>query len=225
MDSVVTATKRSAARAKPQSYNRSMNGEPKAKRIGVYSGAFDPVHSGHIAFALQAMTAARLDELYFLPERRPQHKQGVEHFGHRVAMLNRAIKPHLQFRVLELEDVSFTVERTLAKLLHRLPAGQLVFLLGSDAAAHITEWPKIERLFKVCELVIGVRSETDLDQTKQLVESWPVLPKATTIFESYASDVSSGKVRDGLRKRQPVAGLLKSVERYSNRHWLYVSFT
>jgi cytidyltransferase-like protein len=60
-------------------------------RIGIYSGTFDPVHAGHMAFALQAMQEAKLDRLYFLPERRPRYKQGVEHFAHRVAMLERAI--------------------------------------------------------------------------------------------------------------------------------------
>src|SRR5581483_3364510 len=86
------------------------------KRIGIYSGVFDPVHAGHIGFALQAVERAGLDKVYFLPERRPYHKQGVEHFGHRVAMLKRATRPHPALSVLELEDISFTVERTLPKL-------------------------------------------------------------------------------------------------------------
>jgi hypothetical protein len=46
------------------------------------------------------------------------------------------------------------------------------------------------------------------------------------MFDSYAPDVSSGIVREALRKGQPaVPGLLTSVERYSDRHWLYVSLT
>jgi nicotinate-nucleotide adenylyltransferase len=69
-------------------------------RIGIYSGTFDPVHSGHISFALQSLKAAKLDKVYFLPERRPRNKQQVEHFGHRVAMLKRAIKPYPEFNVL-----------------------------------------------------------------------------------------------------------------------------
>src|SRR3982751_4027627 len=110
-------------------------------RIGIYAGTFDPVHAGHIAFALQAMERADLDSLCFLPERRARTKQGVEHFGHRVAMLRRATQPHPKFSVLELDDVSFTVERTLPALYKRFPQTQLIFLFGSDAVEQLPNWP------------------------------------------------------------------------------------
>jgi len=76
------------------------------------AGTFNPVHAGHMAFALQSLKEAKLDMIYFLPERQPRHKQGVEHFAHRVAMLQRAIRPYRRFGVLELTDVNFTPERT-----------------------------------------------------------------------------------------------------------------
>src|SRR4051812_40769392 len=84
----------------------------KSKRIGIYAGTFNPVHTGHVAFALQAVKEANLDEVYFVPERQPRGKAGVEHFGHRVAMLKRALRPYKQFDVLELVDVNMTVNRT-----------------------------------------------------------------------------------------------------------------
>ena len=47
-------------------------------RIGIYAGTFDPVHAGHVAFALQSLEAAKLDRVYFLPERRPRGKRQVK---------------------------------------------------------------------------------------------------------------------------------------------------
>src|SRR4051812_33685276 len=126
-------------------------------RIGIYAGTFDPVHAGHVTFALQAMEAAGLDKVYFLPERRPRNKQHVEHFGHRVAMLKRAAQPHPQFEVLELVDVSFSVERTLPKLRQQFADDELVFLFGSDVVVSLQSWPKSELLLKDNELVIGLR--------------------------------------------------------------------
>src|SRR5271170_320213 len=102
----------------------------KTKRIGIYSGTFDPVHSGHVAFALQAMKDARLDLIYFLPERRPRHKQGVAHFAHRIAMLKHAARPYRNFKVMELTDISFLPERTIPKLCREFSGHQLVFLFG-----------------------------------------------------------------------------------------------
>src|ERR1700712_538230 len=101
-------------------------------RIGIYAGTFHPVHAGHITFALQALEAAQLDMVYFMPERRPRHKQQVEHFAHRVAMITRAAKPYQYFDVLEFVDVNFSIERTLPALQQRFAGDELVFLFGSD---------------------------------------------------------------------------------------------
>jgi len=194
-----------------------------ADRIGIYAGTFDPVHAGHVTFALQALKAANLDKLYFLPERRPRGKQHVEHFGHRVAMLRRASAPHRQFEVLELVDVSFSVERTLPRLQRQFKNSELVFLFGSDVLPGLQDWPKADLLLANAELVIGLRHQDDRDSVHRIIEAWPTQPKALTMFASYAPDVSSGRVREALRQRKPADGLLTSVERYSDRHWLYVS--
>jgi nicotinate-nucleotide adenylyltransferase len=193
------------------------------KRIGIYSGTFDPVHAGHVGFALQAMQSAGLDAVFFLPERRPRGKAGVEHFGHRVAMLRRAVKPYQNLGVLELEDVGFSIATTLPRLRTRFPKAELVFLVGSDVATHMQVWPNVEQLFKQSELVVGVRSGSDIAVMKEQVSGWRLQPLQTMVIESHAAAVSSGLIRDALRKRTYVPGLLKSVERYSNRNWLYVS--
>lgn len=192
-------------------------------RIGIYAGTFDPVHAGHVTFALQSLKAAKLDKIYFLPERRPRSKQHVEHFGHRVAMLKRALQPHSALSVIELVDVSFSVEKTLPKLNRRFPSTQLVFLFGSDVVSGLQAWPKAERLLAGHELVIGLRHQENRQEMHKIVENWPVQPPAVTIFPSYAPEVSSGRIREALRLRKKAPGVLKSVERYSDRNWLYVS--
>jgi nicotinate-nucleotide adenylyltransferase len=192
-------------------------------RIGIYAGTFNPVHTGHVTFALQAVQAAQLDKVYFLPERRPRSKQHVEHFGHRVAMLKRALQPHPQLKVLELVDVSFSIEKTLPKLKKQFADNQLIFLFGSDVVPGLQDWPKAERLLADHELVIGLRHQESRENVHKLVEGWPAKPKAVIIFPSYAPEVSSGRIREALRLRKKAPGVLKSVERYSDSNWLYVS--
>ncbi|HSW37824.1 MAG TPA: nicotinate (nicotinamide) nucleotide adenylyltransferase [Candidatus Saccharimonadales bacterium] len=193
------------------------------RRIGIFAGTFDPVHSGHISFALQAAERAKLDKLYFLPERRPRAKHGVEHFAHRIAMLKKAARPYSKFDVMEVEDVSFTISRTLPKLQKKFQNSQLVFLFGSDIVVSLPAWSQANNMLKNCELVVGVRAEDSLEKIVQLIKTWPVQPKALTIFDSYAPDVSSSSVREALRKQNPGNGLLSSVKQYSKQHWLYVS--
>lgn len=195
----------------------------ESRRTGIYAGTFNPVHAGHIAFALQAMQQAGLDRLYFLPERRPRRKQEVEHFGHRVAMLRTALRPYPRFDVLELDDVSFSVTRTLPKLQALCSGDQLVFLFGSDAIADLPSWPRAKQLLQQTELVIGCRQETKPQNIQQMIHGWPTKPRQYSILQSYAPAVSSGHIRQALRLNRPVKGLLSSVARYSNRNWLYVT--
>lgn len=193
-------------------------------RVGIYSGAFNPVHAGHVAFALQALEVADLDMVYFLPERRPRDKPGVEHFGHRVAMLRQALKPYRRLRIIELNDVSFSIKRTLPELRELLPDATLVFLVGSDVVLHMQEWPLVERLFERAELVVGRRQHQTIAEIKRTIAAWPS-PPPVMLINSYAPDVSSSAVRAALQSRKQAKGLLKSVAKYSNHHWLYVSLS
>ena len=196
--------------------------EVKYARIGVFAGTFDPVHAGHIAFALQAVEAAKLDAVYFLPERRPRHKQGVEHVGHRSAMLERALKPHSKLHVLELPDKQFTVLRTLPRIRTKFPHEQLVFLVGSDVAKYMAGWPSVARLFSAAELCIGRRKEDSEGAIFDALAQAPSQPIKTTIIESHDKRVSSSAIRLALYEHRHIAGLLQSVRDYVKREWLYI---
>lgn len=199
------------------------NRKLKTPRIGIYAGTFNPVHAGHIGFALQALEAAKLDYVYFMPERRPRYKTHVEHFGHRVAMLRQAAQPHPKFGVLEMVDVSFSVDKTLPRLKKQFPGSKLVFLFGSDIAHDLPDWPNAETLLNDSELVVGIRAQDSKSHLLAEIDSWDLQPKRLIVFDSFAADVSAGRIRDALRQHTSTRGLLTSVERYSNRHWLYVS--
>ncbi|QQS18901.1 nicotinate-nicotinamide nucleotide adenylyltransferase [Candidatus Saccharibacteria bacterium] len=191
-------------------------------RIGIYSGTFDPVHAGHIAFALQAAQMARLDKVVFAPERSPQDKHHVTHFAHRVAMIRRAIRPYRQLDVLELEDKTFSVLRTLPRLERAFPGSQLIFLCGSDVVAHMASWAHVEGFLTRVELCIGRRHSETNQHVKQAVNRLPVVPLAVIQFESYAATVSSSQVRAAIREQRGVRGLLASVRTYAQREWLYL---
>lgn len=192
------------------------------KRIGIYSGTFDPVHIGHIAFALQAINQANLDLVVFMPERRPRHKSNVEHFGHRTAMITRAIKPYRKLALFELPDVHFSVTKTLPKLYLKFTDSELVMLMGSDVVDTLENWPDLEQLFLQSELVIGLREGSSRNKIQAQLNSFDIKPKVTFI-NSIEPSASSEKVRQALRGDPNTKGLLASVKRYAHTHWLYVS--
>ena len=181
-------------------------------RIGIYSGTFNPVHAGHIGFALQAISAGRLDAVYFLPERRPRRKSGVEHYAHRVAMLQKACRPHPQLDVLELPDTQFSIAKTWPRLRQRWPQADIYMLMGSDVALHVPEWPGAKAFLPAVTVVVGRRTGSDT----------PSISSRQLTIDSYAPQVSATLIRQALRSQKTNApGMLQSVRRYAIQHWLY----
>lgn len=197
-------------------------GQMPGLRIGIYSGTFDPVHAGHIAFALQAVKAANLDELYLVPERQPRGKHHVTHFAHRVAMARRAVRPYTQLGVLEIEDKVFSVAHTLPRLRRKFPGTQLVFVCGSDVVAHMQSWSHVEELLRTCELCVGRREKETAESIRKAITQLPIEPVAVTVLESHAPAVSSSQIRAAIRENRGVRGLLHSVQSYASQEWLYV---
>lgn len=194
----------------------------KKRRIGIYAGTFDPVHAGHIAFALQAAKAAGLSTVYLAPERHPRRKQQVTHYAHRVAMIRRAIRPFRQLQVLELEDKTFSVLHTLPRLEGQFAHTSFVFVCGSDVVKHMSEWPHIGRFFEVFELCIGLRGDEQSATLDALLSELPAQPRGRIYVRSHASAVTSSQVREALRENRGVRGLLASVREYAAREWLYL---
>lgn len=193
------------------------------RRIGIYAGVFDPVHSGHVSFALQALYEAKLEEVYFLPERKPRFKPGAEHYGHRVAMLRRAIQPHKQLSIAEVVDKQFTVKRTSIHLKQVFPDTTLVFLMGADVFVRLPEWRKVGQFTQNAEFVVAVRSKDELKAVLTTIQHLHIPSKSITILDSLHPGVSSTQVRYAIRRNKYVEGLLLSVAKYAKREWLYAS--
>lgn len=191
------------------------------RRIGIYSGSFDPIHLGHITFALQAIEEAGLEKVYFLPERQPQNKDIHEHFGHRVAMIKKAIKPHKKLDLLEISDKTFTVKSTLPKLQSLFKDKKLVFLFGSDKIKGLIDWPYAKNLLNSPDIVIGLRQGSSHSSITKETATWPKPP--SKIIASYWPGVVSTEIRRSLQNGQSANGLVKSVALYIRKNWLYTS--
>jgi nicotinate-nucleotide adenylyltransferase len=180
------------------------------------------VHIGHVTFALQALEEANLDEVVFVPERKPRNKQSTEHFGHRAAMIRQAVKPHAKLSLLELVEARLSTNRSLPHLRRIFPEAELILLVGSDVLPTMPKWPGIDRLLTQTELVVGVRQGESPEAMQLHVATWGTQPQKLYVFNSFAPAASSSKVRGHLRTGRKAHGVLASVRRYSVKNWLYV---
>lgn len=191
------------------------------QRIGILSGTFDPVHKGHISFALQAIETAGLDSVVLVPEPRPRHKHDVTHISHRIMMISLAAKPYAKVDVLELPDKQFTVAGSLPRLKQKFPDAKLLLLIGTDVLSHVSVWPHVRTMLKDVGLVVAVRGEKDERQAFQLLANLPVEPPESHVLVSNYKMAASRSIRGELKAGKTPSDVLQAVQKYANEHWLY----
>jgi nicotinate-nucleotide adenylyltransferase len=135
----------------------------KRKRIAIYGGTFDPIHSGHLQIARKVLQLFAIDEFLFVPARVAPHKfdREVSSALHRHAMLALATKadPRLCISTFELEapERRYTVD-TLSHFRSRFgESADLFFVMGADSWAEITTWREWQRLLTLANLVVVTR--------------------------------------------------------------------
>lgn len=193
------------------------------RRIGIFSGTFDPIHKGHISFALQATTVAKLDAVYFMPEAKPRRKEGVTHYAHRQAMLEMALKPYPKLRTLEVPDRQFSVTNTMPRLKNMFKGDQLLMLMGSDTVDYLfdaVQWPNSKHLFKDLGFIIGLRGKADETALKSRLV--PIM-KELFIVTTENKNASSSKIRQAAGENIHHKDALKSTKTYMKNNWLYDS--
>ena len=139
------------------------------KPIGLIGGAFDPVHLGHIRIGLECVESLNLERVSFIPAHTPPHKAGAGAAPeHRLAMLERALRPYPQLAVDDLElrrgGISYTID-TLVELRAADPEQTLCFIMGADAFATLPAWRRWRELTDYAHLVI-------IDRKQQAERRW-----------------------------------------------------
>jgi nicotinate-nucleotide adenylyltransferase len=155
-----------------QAHRTAAKHEPR--RIGLFGGSFDPIHSGHIGVARAADRRFNFDELHFIPASRPPHKlkQHLAPFPHRFAMVALACTEHPHFVPSLAEagenfsgtQLHYSVDtvRYFRHVYHG-HGDRIFFMIGADAFLDIPTWKEYETLLGLCDFIIanrpGIRPE------------------------------------------------------------------
>lgn len=140
------------------------------RRVGIYAGTFDPIHPGHIAFAVEAMRTCDLDEVVLLIEQTPRGKDRVTDVNHRIALTERAVASTPGLRVIRVASKQFTVAQTIPELRAVLGASELTLLLGSDVCLFLDQWPGVNTLLTEVSFAVGVRTHANIEAIKNTMK-------------------------------------------------------
>ena len=172
------------------------------KKIGIYGGTFNPLHTGHLHGAKQAIETLGLDKLILIPDRVAPHKQMPEGSAtpeQRLEMLRIATKnePKMEVSDIEMkrEGKSYTY-LTVEQLHEQYPDAKLYLLMGTDMFASFHTWMEPERITAHAALAVMYRGEKGeeeiIEATKAQLESQGV---EVELVKNDAINISSTQLR------------------------------
>ncbi|MGH7662588.1 MAG: nicotinate (nicotinamide) nucleotide adenylyltransferase [Vulcanimicrobiaceae bacterium] len=196
-------------------------------RLGLFGGAFDPVHNAHLFVAEAVRTRESLDRVIFLPIRAAHHREAPRaSIDDRATMLRLAIAANPAF-MLDLSDAQEDATGYTADLLPRLrqkfPEDELFFIAGSDSLVR-GGWRRFD---EILELLHGffVVPRNDLRREEvdnALIDIAPKLRAKVRFIDLPLAAESATSVRERLDAGQSVRYLVpEPVWRYMIDHKLY----
>ncbi len=186
-------------------------------RLLVMGGTFDPPHIGHLVLAECARWQFGCEQVRFIPAGEPYLKRAagreVTPAGLRLEMTRLATAGNPAFVVDDREvrrpGPTYTVE-TLEELA-REEAGELVLVLGSDAAAGFGSWREPGDRRELARVVVAAKGSTPVPAGFEAVR----MPRL---------EVSSTLIRERVRAGEPIRYLVPAaVEAFIFERGLYRS--
>lgn len=128
------------------------------KKVGILGGTFDPPHYGHLIIANEVLEQLQLDEIQFMPNQEPPHKNRKSGTSNedRLAMLELCTSGHSRFAIEKIEmerpGKSFTFD-TMKLLTEKHPETDYFFIIGADMIEYLPKWHRIDELVEMIQFV------------------------------------------------------------------------
>lgn len=187
--------------------------------IGIYSGSFDPIHTGHAMVANYVGQWGCVDEVWLMVSRQNPLKRGMmpEADHHRMRMAELVAEKCVGVKAsdfeLSLPSPSYTYV-TLCKLREAYPEHKFKLIIGSDNWLNLGRWRDADKIIREFGLVIYPRPGYVT----------PMLPPqgVEVIAAGPTAHVSSSFVRDMASRGANINYFVPSeVAEYINRFNLY----
>ncbi len=141
-------------------------------KIGIFGGAFNPVHNGHINLAKNYADSLELDKVIFIPTAVPPHKTS-HHLASqqdRMNMLKLAVCDN-RFEISDIEfkrqGKSYTYD-TIKQLKEIYPDDRFYLIIGADQFLTFSKWYKWQEILE--NAVICTSAREDDDERKKMID-------------------------------------------------------
>jgi len=168
--------------------------------VGIFGGAFDPPHNGHVALARAALAQLGLERLDVLVVADPGHKR-VEAPAEARLRLAEAAFDGLPVSV-ELDDHPRTVD-----LLREGRWRDPLFLVGADEFCDFLSWKEPEAVLQLARLGVATRPGYPRERLASVLDRLSQ-PERVLFFDIPRVAVSSTEIRRRVAQGKPLDDLV-----------------
>lgn len=190
------------------------------KKVGIFGGSFNPIHTGHIALAKSLCQQAGLDEVWLMVSpMNPFKKEATDLLTDklRLKMAEQAIADEPKLKACDYEfhmpKPSYTWH-TLQALSQDFPHVSFTLLIGGDNWASFDKWFHHEDILNHYPIVVYPRKGCDIGK----------VPSGVTIVETPLLNISSTEIRQRIKEGKSIHGMVPdcieplAMQYYSNQH-------
>ena len=196
----------------------------RRKRIGIYSGSFNPVHNGHISLTKYLLDSDIVDDVWIVVSPLNPLKTTSDELIADELRLQMAKIAFEGIRDTKVSDVEFRLPRpsytidTLNYLQKQYPDYQFFLLIGEDNMAIFDKWKNYDEILRKYTVLVYPR-HADTNMSDKVL-------RHTNIHKIDAPyiDISSTDIRRRIRQQEPLTYMLpKAVIDFIMSNGLYTN--
>ena len=168
---------------------------------GLFGGAFDPPHNGHVALVETALEHFRLERLLALVVVDPGHRDVVLDFPTRFALAELAFGGLPRTEVVP-EEHRYTVDAVRGGRF-----GDAIFLVGADEFAGFRSWKEPDGVLAEVRLGVATRPGFPREELDPVLEAL-VRPGRVEFFDIPELPVSGTEIRGRAASGESIDGLV-----------------
>jgi len=177
-------------------------------RIGIFGGAFDPLHIGHYIIANVALDELKLDKLFIVPTFISpfKYRRGDNDAGFRFNILKKVFKSNHRIEISDYEinkkQISYSIN-TINYFCDKFNASPY-FIIGEDNFVSIKKWKNSEEIIEKVKFAVYPRSIKNEGvkniANKEIIEHIDICaPKI---------DISSTMIRERVYNNKTIDGMV-----------------
>jgi nicotinate-nucleotide adenylyltransferase len=165
---------------------------------GIFGGAFDPPHLGHIALAREAKRRFGLDKLVVLVAANPEHKSVATPVEDRLALAEAAFPG---------DDVRIDEHPRTIDMLRASDWDDPLLLVGADQLADFRHWKEPDAVLDLARVAVATRPGQGLDRLSHALEQLG-RPDRIELFPIEPQPLASRDLRRRVARGDSLVGMV-----------------